>query len=67
VTVGGGLTDAKLTFTKCSSLSIGLSNGASANGPSVVALDTTLAAGTYMYTVGGGRCSFTLTVTAPNP
>jgi hypothetical protein len=48
-------------------LSVGLSNGASANGPSVLALDATLAAGTYTYTVGGGRCSFTLTVTTAAP
>jgi thermitase len=67
VKVGAGPADAKLFFTKCSSLSIGLSNGASANGPSVVTLDATLAAGTYTYAVSGGRCSFTLTVTAPSP
>jgi hypothetical protein len=34
-------------------------------GPSVVILDTTVAAGEYTYTVSGGRCSFTLTITAP--
>jgi thermitase len=67
VTVGAGLADAKLSFTKCSSLSVGLSTGASATGPSVLTLDATLAASTYTYTVGGGRCSFTLTVTAPSP
>jgi thermitase len=67
VKVGAGLADAKLSFTKCSSLSVSLSNGASANGPSVLTLDSTIAAGTYTYTVGGGRCSFTLTVTAPSP
>ena len=67
VVVGAGVANARLSFVKCSSLSVGLSNGASANGPSVVALDATVAAGTYMYTVSGGRCSFTLTVTAPTP
>jgi hypothetical protein len=67
VSVGAGAATATLSFTKCSSLNVGLSNGASASGPSVVALDATLAAGSYTYTVGGGRCSFTLTVTAPSP
>ena len=33
----------------------------------VVVLDATLAAGTYSYVVSGGRCSFTLSVTSPNP
>jgi hypothetical protein len=65
--VGAGAANARLSFTKCSSLNLGLSNGGAASGPSVVALDATLAAGTYTYTVGGGRCSFTLTVTAPSP
>jgi hypothetical protein len=46
---------------------LGLSNGASKNGPSVVLLSATLDAGTYTYTVSGGRCPFTLTVTAPAP
>jgi hypothetical protein len=32
----------------------------------VVVLDQTLAAGTYAYTVSGGKCSFTLTLTYPN-
>jgi hypothetical protein len=67
LSVGAGLVNAKLSFTKCSSLALGLSNGADASGPSVVALDATLTAGTYTYAVSGGRCSFTLTVTAPSP
>jgi hypothetical protein len=67
VTVGGGLADARLSFSKCSSLTLGLSTGASKSGPSVVVLDTTLAAGNYTYTVSGGRCSFALTVTSPGP
>jgi hypothetical protein len=33
----------------------------------VLALDATVATGTYTYTVSGGRCSFALTVTAPAP
>src|SRR5438132_8878116 len=32
----------------------------SATGPSAVVLSTTLSAGTYIYRVSGGRCSFTL-------
>jgi Subtilase family len=65
--VGAGLADARLSFSKCSSLALALSNGARTSGPSVVVLDQTLAAGTYAYTISGGRCSFTLTVTAPSP
>jgi hypothetical protein len=49
VTVGAGLADAKLSFLKCSSLALGLSNRAPASGPSVVVLDANLAAGTYIY------------------
>jgi thermitase len=67
VSVGAGVANAQLSFAKCSALSVGLSNGASANGPSVVSLNATLAAGSYTYTVGGGKCSFTLTVTSPSP
>jgi hypothetical protein len=66
VTVGGGVADAQLSFTKCSSLTLGLSTGASASGPSVLVLDATLSAGTNTYTVSGGKCSFMLTVTAPS-
>jgi hypothetical protein len=67
VNVGTGVASAQLSFAKCSALSVGLSNGASAKGPSVVSLNATLAAGSYTYTVGGGKCSFTLTVTSPSP
>jgi hypothetical protein len=60
---------ARLSFSKCASLTLTLrktdgTNLATASGPSVLALDQTLAAGSYVYTVSGGRCSFTLTVTA---
>jgi hypothetical protein len=60
---------ARLSFSKCASLTLALSrtDGTSigaASGPSVLALDRTLAAGTYVYSVSGGRCSFTLTVSA---
>lgn len=67
-TAGAGATHAQLTFSKCSSLALSLSNGASTSGPSVVKLDSTLAtAGSNTFQVSGGRCSFTLTVTAPSP
>jgi thermitase len=67
VNAGPGLADAKLSFSKCGSLALGLSTGASASGPSVVTLDQTVGAGSYTYTVSGGKCSFTLTVTSPSP
>jgi hypothetical protein len=67
VTVGAGTTRAQLAFGKCSNLSLGLSNGTNAQGPSIVSLNSTLAAGSYSYTVSGGKCSFTLTVTSPSP
>ena len=68
--MGSGVTDAKLSFTRCSSLSLGLGGpGMSATapitGPSVLVLDATVAGGSYAYTVGGGKCSFTLTVRSP--
>jgi hypothetical protein len=67
VSAGAGVASAQLAFSKCSALSLGLSNGASTKGPSVVSLDATLAAGTDTYTVSGGKCSFTLTITSPRP
>ena len=71
VTVGAGRTHSELAFGKCSSLNLDLFAGAqakaSAHGPSVVTLDADLTAGSYTYNVGGGRCSFTLTVTSPKP
>jgi subtilisin family serine protease len=72
VTVGAGLADARLSFSKCSSLSLAVGSSAASalatkTGPSVNVLDATLPAGTYNYAVSGGRCSFTLTVTAPSP
>jgi hypothetical protein len=71
VTVGSGASHAELAFSKCSALDLGLYSGSSSiaakNGPSVVVLDATLAAGTYSYVIAGGRCSFSLTVTSPAP
>jgi fervidolysin-like protein/subtilase family protein len=46
---------------------VGASLEASKAGPSVVVLDATLPAGTYTYSVSGGRCSFTLAITSPSP
>lgn len=70
--MGAGLSDAKLAFSHCSSLTLGLSGpgmsaAAPVSGPSVLVLDTTVNGGTYSYAVSGGRCSFTLTVTAQTP
>jgi hypothetical protein len=69
--IGTGATHAELSFSKCSSLDLTVSRGASLqaskNGPSVVVLDATLPAGTYTYSVSGGRCSFTLAVTSRSP
>jgi hypothetical protein len=71
VNVGQGTADAELSFSKCSSLDLNVYSGstriANTRGPSVVALDQSLAAGTYIYEVTGGRCSFTLTLSAPTP
>jgi subtilisin family serine protease len=67
IAVGPGTADAALSFSKCNSLTLGLSTGATTAGPSIVKLQTVLTAGTHMYTVSGGRCAFTLTVTAPAP
>jgi serine protease len=70
--LGAGLSDAKLTFSRCSTLSLGLagpgmSTAAPVSGPSVLVLDTTVAGGSYDYTVSGGKCSFTLTITSAAP
>jgi hypothetical protein len=67
VTVGAGSVHASLTFSKCNSLALSLSNGASNSGSSVLTLDSTVAAGTYTYSVAGGKCSFALAVIAPTP
>jgi len=67
VTVGSGTATAQLAFSKCSSLTLMLTNVAGAAGPSAVVLTATLSAGTYTYTVSGGRCAFSLVVTAPAP
>jgi thermitase len=66
VTVAAGVAHAALSFSKCTSLNLDVYGGttvmASKSGPSVVLLDASLAAGTYTYEVGGGRCAFTLTI-----
>lgn len=73
VTVGAGPGNARLSFSKCSSLTLavtpaGGSTLAAVSGPSVLALDRDLVAGAYTYAVSGSsRCSFTLTVTSAAP
>ncbi|HEX2391638.1 MAG TPA: S8 family serine peptidase [Solirubrobacterales bacterium] len=73
VSVGGGLADARLSFSGCKALTLSLKSAwgatvSSVSGPSVLVLEQTLAAGSYTYVVsGGGRCSFALTVTSPAP
>jgi thermitase len=73
VTVGAGLATARISFSKCSSMTLAVkpvagSTLAGISGPSVLALDQALAAGAYTYVVGGStRCSFTLTVTSAAP
>jgi hypothetical protein len=73
VSVGDGLAEARLSFSKCPSLTLALESGAenvlaSTSGPSVLELDQALSSGSYVYVVSGaGRCSFTLAVTSPGP
>jgi subtilisin family serine protease len=73
VTVGAGPSDARLAFSKCSSLMLavtpaGGSTIAGVSGPSALILDRDLAAGVYTYAVSGSsRCSFTLTITSTTP
>jgi thermitase len=71
VNVGQGTAHAELAFSKCSSLDLNLYSGATkvatTRGPSVVTSDQSLAAGSYVYEVTGGRCSFTLTLSAQSP
>jgi thermitase len=70
LSTGAGLANAKLSFSKCSSLSLTLRTASGAvlgqnAGPSIVSVDVTVPAGSYTYTVSGTcRTSFTLTVTA---
>jgi subtilisin family serine protease len=74
VAVGAGLSEAQLSFSsKCPPLALALASGvgqplASSSGPSVLALNQLLAAGSYSYVVSGStRCSFTLVVSSPAP
>jgi hypothetical protein len=67
--MGAGASQAQLSFSRCSSLSLGLSgpgwsSSAPVTGPSVLVLNATVGGGTYTYTVSGAKCAFTLTVTA---
>jgi subtilisin family serine protease len=70
INTGSGATHAELSFAKCSTLALRLSSGsaalASANGPSIVTIDVVVPRGTLTYEVSGGRCSFSLAVTAPS-
>jgi hypothetical protein len=70
VSLGTGTAHAELSFSKCSSLSLrayGESGTVgSTSGPSLVVMTSDIAAGPYTYEVSGGRCSFTLTLTAPS-
>jgi thermitase len=69
LTMGSGAAQGVLSFSKCTSMTVGLatSGGASitsASGGSGVAVSTTVSAGSYTWTASGsGRCTFTLTVT----
>jgi hypothetical protein len=72
LSMGAGASDAKLSFSRCGSLSLGLGGPGMAglapvSGPSVLVLDSTVAGGSYTYTVGGGKCSFTLSVVSQTP
>jgi len=70
VTVGSGPANARLAFSKCQAMTLGLSAAdgttvATVSGPSVVVLDDLLGQGTYSYTVSAtAQCSFSLTVTS---
>jgi hypothetical protein len=72
VTMGTGMSNARLSFTKCQQLSLSLQGSAAApvastSGPSVLVLDQSTTSGTYAYTVSGvSQCSFSLTVTLPS-
>lgn len=71
VSIGAGLAGARLSFSKCPSLTLAVKpvagpTLASVSGPSALVLDQTLAAGAYTYVVSGStRCPFGLTVTSP--
>ena len=76
LTVGSGITQAALAFSKSPTLSITVlgANGnvvGTASGPSVVTFVQSLSAGAYTFQVSGasgkGGCSFTLTVSYSTP
>lgn len=67
-----GAADARLTFSKCSALSLSIQSGgstlATANGPSVVVLNQSTPGGSHTFTVSGtGQCSFTLSLRVTTP
>jgi hypothetical protein len=68
VTLPAGAVEARLSFKRSPELDLALLDGghavvATRSGPSVVTLDVDVASGSYFFTVGGGRCNFTLAVT----
>ena len=67
VSAGTGPATAHLTFSKCPALSLAVTSGgttvASGTGPSGLTVTASLTAGRYTFTVSGGKCAFTLTVT----
>jgi hypothetical protein len=77
VNAGDGASHAALSFntSKCGQLSLTLKSAAgatlaTATGPSVLAVDRTLAAGSFAYTVSGSQpkgCSFSLAVSTTAP
>jgi len=67
VAVDDGVSIGQLSFSRCKSLALALSTGASTTGPSVLLLESLLTRRSYTYTVSGGSCSFVPTVTAPSP
>jgi hypothetical protein len=65
-----GDVQADLSFKRCDSLDLILLDAANVMigerlGPSVVTLDSAVTVGNYSFAVSGGKCNFTLTVTAP--
>ena len=69
MTLPTGTVEAQLAFKRCGSLDLALLDAGNTtlgglSGPSVVSMGAIVPSGDYAYTVGGGRCSFTLTITS---